>query len=76
MAKITVGPTWQVFTDGTNSGLLAAEGGILLYVGAAAPAATEPGIPFRGEKVQVGAPAKSWVRTSEATPVTAIQMNW
>lgn len=76
MAKVTIGPAWQVLTDGTNNGILAAPGIIMLYIGAAAPAANEPGIAFTNEKIQVGTPAKSWVRSHDVNPVDGVQFNF
>ena len=65
MAKEIVTPAWQVFTDGTNSAIASPEGRLMLYIGDTAPAATEPGMPFKDEKVQVSAPAQSWIKSGD-----------
>lgn len=72
MALIKLAPTWQVLTDGTNNAIVSAPGTTLLYIGAAAPTQQDAGIPYAGEKIQVGTPAKSWIRTADIMPVDAV----
>ncbi len=76
MAAISLTPAWQVLTDGTNNGILSAPGTTLLYIGATAPTPADAGMPFTGEKIQVAAPAKSWVKTAGLTAVDAIKFNY
>lgn len=76
MARVTIGPAWQVFTDGTANGIVSAPGTILLYIGSAAPTATDAGIPFTNEKIQVGSPAKSWIRTHDLVPVDGVMFTY
>lgn len=76
MAKVTIGPAWQVFTDGTTNGIVSAPGIILLYIGTAAPTSADAGIPFTNEKIQVGSPAKSWIRTHDTVPVDGVMFTY
>jgi len=76
MAKVTIGPAWQVFTDGTVNGILSAPGTILLYIGASAPTQADNGIPFTNEKIQVGSPAKSWIRSHDLNPVDGVMFTF
>lgn len=76
MAQVKIGNAWQVLTDGTNNGIVAAPGIIMLYIGATAPASNEPGIAFNNEKIQVGSPAKSWIKTHDVNPVDGVQFNF
>lgn len=72
MALTQITPAWQAFTDGTNNGICSAPGTILLYIGSAAPTSADKGIPFSNEKIQVGSPAKSWLKTADVMPVDAV----
>lgn len=76
MAKITVGTAYQVLTDGTNNGLLAAEAPVLLFIGTSAPTVNDSGILFSGERIQIGAPAKAWVKVAGQVPCNAVQFNY
>lgn len=73
MARVNIGMSWTALTTGSNNAVVSPEGRVMLYIGTAAPAANEPGIPFHFEKIQVAPPAQAWIKSGEQTPVLAVQ---
>ena len=70
--KTTIGTAWQAFTDGENNAIMSHEGRVLLYIGDAEPTPADSGIMFNNEKIEVGAPAMSWIRSADNRPVDAV----